>query len=148
MMSLDKVFVTTVWFASGAALGELLKTRYGAAGFILGFIGGTIVAFLITWTVLASRYLLFFPFPLCRRGNCRSFRDYNWPKGTIYGWQRNGFRYRCRCGDQYFRDKNRFMEILPDGTMRPYKRYERGEWVDEATAQDVLDRHPHSPNGK
>ena len=30
--------------------------------------------------------------------------------------------FRCKCGDKYLREGNRFFELLDDGTRRPYMR--------------------------
>jgi hypothetical protein len=102
-------------------------------GHVLGFLAGFSGAFLLTWLVVLTRNLLLMPFPECRRGKCHTYRDYVWRRGTLYGWEKGGlFRYRCKCGDEYVRDGNKFLQVLSDGTTHSYKKYERGKkWVDD-----------------
>jgi hypothetical protein len=131
-MWLPRFIVTTLWFTIGAVLGVLLRPKFGVFGAVIGFFAGTLIAFFITWIFLVSKYLLLTPFPVCRRGNCRSFRGYLWRKGTIYGREKGGvFKYNCKCGDFYLRDGARFMELLTDGKTRPYKIYAKGIWLDD-----------------
>ena len=79
--------------------------------------------------------LLFFPLPFCRRGKCQAFgQDYIWRLGTLFGYETKGtYSYKCACGDIYIRNGARFMELLPDGTRRPYKRLvDFREWADDS----------------
>lgn len=134
MLTLPRLIVTVTWMASGVVLCSLLGRKWGGAGCVLGFLTGISGAFLLTWLLLASRNLLLMPFPKCRRGKCQSYRDYVWKRGTIFGWETGGrYRYRCKCGDEYLRDGNRFQQVMSDGTTVSYKKYQRGQWVDDAT---------------
>ena len=136
MLTLPRLLVTAIWIASGVAISSLLGRIWGTSGYVLGFLAGILSAFILTWLTVLSRNVLLLPFPICRRGKCQGRRGYVWKRGSIYGREQGGiFRYRCKCGDEYIRDGNRFMEVLSDGTTRPYKRYERGNWVDEEPAQ-------------
>ncbi len=94
-----------------------------------GFAG----AYLLSWAALLTLNVLLKPWPECRQGRCRSFRDYVWMRGTVFGWEKGGrFRYRCKCGDEYLRDGRKFLRVLGDGTTRGYKRYECGVgWMDD-----------------
>ena len=133
-MTLPRLILTAVWIASGIILSSLVGKAWGAIGYVLGFLAGIAIAFLLTWITILTRNVLLVPFPICRRGKCQTFRDYVWKRGTIYGREKGGiYRYRCRCGDEYIRDGNRFIEVLSDGTMRRYKKYQRGHWLDEGT---------------
>lgn len=125
--------MTTIWIVSGVVVSRIFEKCFGNIGYPLGFLAGFSTAFLLTWLVLVSKYLLLKPFPECRRGKCRTFRGYIWKRGTIYGREKGGeFRYRCRCGDEYVRSGCRFLLVLKDGTLLPYKRHESGKtWVDE-----------------
>jgi hypothetical protein len=133
-MTVPRLLVTAIWIAGGVVLSSALGRAWGGFGYALGFLAGIVSLFLLTWMVVLSRNLLLMPFPVCRRGKCHSYRDYVWKRGTLYGWEKGGiFRYHCRCGDQYVRNGDRFLEIQSDGTLRPYKRYECGnKWVDDA----------------
>jgi len=98
---------------------------------IFGFIAGGF----ITWLALKNRLLFFFPFPLCRRGKCyRLGTDCVWRIGTLFGYETKGiYSYKCRCGDVYIREGKRFMELLPDDTLRPYKKLIAfRKWADDS----------------
>lgn len=119
--------------ACGAILSILFGRASGVFGYMIGFLAGFSGAFLLTWVILVTLNVLLKPWPECRSGQCRTFRGYVWKRNSIYGWEKGGiFRYRCKCGDEYVRDGNRFLQVLSDGTTRPYKRYEDGKWVDDA----------------
>lgn len=133
MLTLPRLIVTAIWIASGVVLSSLLGRAWGTFGYVFGFLVGVVIVILLTWIIILSRNLLLMPFPVCRSGKCRTFRDYTWKRGTLYGREKGGiFRYRCRCGDEYIRDGRRFLQVLSDGTTRPYKKYEGGnQWVDD-----------------
>lgn len=117
-----------------------LLYRYLRESFGLGNGIAVLVAFCVvyvgTWVALMGRILLFFPFPLCRKGKCQSIDDYSWFHGTFFGKCSWGlYWYSCHCGDQYLRRGKRFMEFIPEvtdpptpwvdirkGKTRPYKR--------------------------
>jgi hypothetical protein len=123
-LTLPRFLVATSWFLCGALFWVALKRPWGVPGFYVAAIVGGIVGMFLTWAVLWGRLLLLFPLPLCRQGKCRSIgRDYVWRLGTIYGFEGEGvYRYKCACGDQYVRQGKKFMELLGNGTTRPYKR--------------------------
>lgn len=122
-MTLPRLLVTTSWIGCGALLAKDMGTAWGPVGYCFGFALGFIGAFVLTWAFLLGRFLLFFPFPSCQRGKCNRVADYVWKKGSIYGYEKGGiYRYKCRCNDEYIRRGKRFLEVLPDGTARPYKR--------------------------
>ena len=122
-----------------------LKTIWGIPVWI-GFPIVFVALCLIVWAALLSRLLLFFPFPICRKGKCHSIDDYSWSMGSYFGkcWW-GVYWYRCRCGDEYLRRGKRFMEFIPEvvkppspwfyiskGTTRPYKKLVGfRKWVDD-----------------
>jgi hypothetical protein len=123
------VRLVSVWFCIavsvlfGSFLGKHLEKIYGIAGRWTGYIIGILAVFILIWLVLLGRILLFFPFTTCRKQKCHGIKDYGWPIGAIYGRVGWGvYRYGCRCGDEYIRQGRRLMELLPDGTKRPYKK--------------------------
>jgi hypothetical protein len=69
--------------------------------------------------------------PKCRRGKCKVYHyrfEEMLPDGVVF---------RCKCGDRYFLTKNRrFMELLSDGSKKPYMKRKRfGKWeVDHSQA--------------
>ena len=137
-MTLPRLLVTVIWIASGAAISSVLGRLWGGSGYVLGFLAGILCAFLLTWLIVLSRNLLLMPFPVCRQGRCHSFKDYVRKRGTIYGWEKGGiFRYRCKCGDEYVRDGNRFLQVLSDGATRPYRKYQGGKWMNDEPGQNA-----------
>jgi hypothetical protein len=122
-LNFPKLLVTAFWILCGAVLAIQLRRAWGIAGYIVGFPVGFTGALMLTWAVLVGRILVLFPLPVCRRGKCRGFRQYTWRKGTIRGWEEWGvYLYRCKCGDLYIRRGRQFIQLLPDGKERPYKK--------------------------
>ncbi len=122
----------------GTALGGL-SWRWASEppiGLVLLPALGVLFVALFIWAIQLGRLRLFYPFPLCRQGKCRTYRDYTWDVRTIYGRVGWGcYVYRCSCDDHYFRRGKRFMEIVPPEDLeasgeiamaevitRPYKR--------------------------
>jgi hypothetical protein len=122
-LTLPRFLMATIWFICGGFLGVALKKPWGRPGFYIGCLIGTIGGMILTWAILTGRLLLFFPLPPCRQGKChRLGTDFVWKKGRILGYEGKGiYHYKCRCGDEYLRKGKKFLELLPDGTRRPYK---------------------------
>jgi hypothetical protein len=116
-------------------LAGLFIASYGAKHFgWLGLLLGVPVGLAVAFGVLYGVLLLFvivesliwggIPYlPPCRSGKCRSgllsdFGDYD---PAEHNGEYGGY-FRCRCGNLYHRDrkKGRVLEVLPDGTQRPY----------------------------
>lgn len=105
-----------------------LGGRFGWIGYLLGGpLGAAIMLGVICVAVLAWLFfqnLLFrgLPWlPVCRNGRCKggflaSMGDYKpaWNED----WTLRGFR--CRCGAVYQKRGRRFVEIAPDGAVKPY----------------------------
>lgn len=101
---------------SGTALGVLSWRWAGGSseGLVLPSILGILFVAFVLWALQLGCLGLFYPFPVCRRGKCSTFRDYTWDVRTIYGRVGWGcYVYRCSCNDHYFRRGKRFMEIVP-----------------------------------
>lgn len=89
----------------------------GVAGFLVGFFGAWAVLYGVFWVLGYLQQIIYSgrpPNPPCRNGKCRSV-DY---KFESPGKGQSG--YRCRCGLLYRKRGQRFMEALPDGSLRPY----------------------------
>jgi hypothetical protein len=75
--------------------------------------------------------------PTCRQGRCvggrlTDFGDYNSVKDEEGGL----FGFRCRCGDIYRKVGRRFVEVAPDGSIRPYLIWSRTwGWIDDDEPQ-------------
>lgn len=127
-MTLFSLLLGILWVASGFLASQALGRSFGLIGGLVGFGGGALLAYLATWAVWIGGNFVFYPLPACRNERCVQF-DYVWKRG---GWNPNAeefererggvFHYRCKCGDEYIRLGTRFMQVLPDGTLQPYKR--------------------------
>ena len=67
--------------------------------------------------------------PICKSGKCRKERDFE-PSAT----EPEKRYYTCKCGIRYVLQRKgtygrQFMEVLPDGTTKPYMKHSRfGRW--------------------
>ena len=103
--------------------------EFGWLGFIIGGLVGVVVSFgglmlaAFVWAVVESLLFGGIPYlPPCKDGKCKSgwltdFGDYEPerdPEHRAY--------FRCRCGHLYWRNRTegRVLEVLPDGTTKPY----------------------------
>jgi hypothetical protein len=133
-LTLRRLLVLIICVSFGSELGIGLGRRWGLIGLAIGFPLGTFLAVYCADFIVVGWYRLFIHFPHCRNGKCSQPSDYMWLAGTFYGcegWRK--FRYRCRCGDIYLRKGRHFMEVLPDGTLRLYKKQIGfGKWEDES----------------
>ena len=103
---------------------------FGWIGFLLGVPIGLAVAFGVLYSVMSLFVIVEsliwggIPYlPSCGNGKCKSgllsdFGDYE-PAQHNGEW---GGYFRCRCGKLYHRDRKKrlVLEVLPDGTERPY----------------------------
>jgi len=123
-LTLPRLLMVSLWFACGAIFGLAFERHWGHPGLYLGWIVGTLSGMAVTWALLLTRLLFLFPLPPCKQGRCtRIGKDYVWKRGRILGYEGNGvYLYKCNCGDQYLRQGKKFLELLPDGTSRPFKR--------------------------
>jgi hypothetical protein len=113
-MSLFELLYLTLIITCGWISGHSLGQRLGIKGWLLGVPAGVIVPMFLTQAVLKAFYKRRPNRPGCRRGKCTS-ADYSTGKFT-----QQGVLFRCRCGDTYVRKGNRFGELSPDGSIRPY----------------------------
>lgn len=118
------------------------SASFGWIGFIVGGIVGAIVSFggvwLLTliWAVAEGLLCDGIPYlPTCGNGKCKSglltdFGDYEWERN-----EELKAHFRCKCGKVYWcnREEGRVLEVLSDGTMKPYMvwRSFRGWYPDE-----------------
>jgi hypothetical protein len=108
--------LTVFWIVCGFIGAEYFGKMWGVGGYIFGFLIGFVIPSTFTWLIELRDELLFRPLPACRRGKCQGMKDYVFQTGYEI--------YRCSCGDKYiFKTKEKqFVEILSDGTERPYKK--------------------------
>ncbi len=122
-MTLGMLLLGIFWFFCGL-LAHRLGESFGFFGYIVGFVCGAVAGYFVSWIVLVGRLRLFYPLPLCRRGNCQGYDAYHWPLRTVYGWEWwEIYRYRCNCEDgDYIRKGKQFLMFLPDGETAPFKK--------------------------
>ena len=134
----------SVWFCLaigvifGRLLGNQLENLCGLAGCWAGYIIGFMAVLIIIWLAFLGHISLFPRFTTCRKQKCHRIHDYGWPIGAIYGRVGWGvYRFGCRCGDEYICEGKKFLEILPDGTKRPYKKLIGfRKWADDLDSQE------------
>lgn len=128
------------WIALGVALAHRLERFYGLSQWVGAPLSIALVL-LIVWAFSLGRLLLFFPFPPCRRGKCRSMDAYTWVMGRLYGQEKwSTYHYWCKCGDEYIRESKRFLQVLPDGTRQTYmKLVGFRKWQPESAKQNSAD---------
>ena len=113
------------------------KNHYGWIAGIAGFAFGFLIlplAFAFLGRVMDLAFEGRPRFPTCRNGKCRS-DDYK--VVSLKGRNRwIGTRYGlfCKCGTKYEKKGRRFLEVLPDGSRRPFMiwRSFRGWFADDA----------------
>jgi hypothetical protein len=116
-VTLIELAVLTIWFALGCAGAVWGGTHYGWIGGIMGFAGGLAVPAGLVELLTYMEKMLYRgrpPHPACRRGTCQ-YGDYR-PQAVEGG----GYALFCRCGGRYRKTGRRFMEEMPDGSLRPY----------------------------
>ena len=128
-MNIFNVLFWCLCSVGGGLLGVFLYGRYGIMGMAIGCIVGFILSNYLLKGIVAilSRIeTIIRPLrPSCRNGKC-TVRDYEVSVNSV------GLIFRCKCGDRYVHENGRFMEILPDGSRRHYKkRTILGKWIGE-----------------
>jgi len=129
-MSGIHVLVLALIIGCGVVLAQFLGRSLGWLGYLIGFLVGILIAFAVLYLLGRVESCLLPHLPICRGGRCK-YKDYELIQG---GHRDPGFLYRCKCGDTYVHipAEKRFMELLPDGTKRPYKkRGFPGIWKDD-----------------
>ncbi len=137
----ELLFIIVV-LTGGLILAGYASSKFGWLGFVGGGILGVIASLggllLVLYVWAFSEALCFggIPYlPTCGNGKCKSgllsdFGDYE-PETD------EQFRayFRCKCGTLYWRNRKegRVLEVLPDGTMKPFKiwRSFRGWYSDD-----------------
>ena len=109
----------------GLVVARYAGARFGWLGFVVGFVAGGVAS---SGLLLGGIWLLIVSvgmftgtptFPLCGNGKCSA----TWTRQPgDYRPEKAGGRLvvRCRCGLQYVRRGRRVLEVLPDGTDKPY----------------------------
>jgi hypothetical protein len=101
---------------TGVAVGYYSGLQWGWVGCVLGFFVGTIAAFGF-FEITSRIFGRHRPWhPVCKNGVCNG-HDYKWVES------KDGYPVcECKCGNRYLVKNNQFMEVLPDGNVRPYLR--------------------------
>ena len=101
--------------------------RFGCVGYVLGLPLGVVAMFsaiyaaALSWVYVEGLLFDGVPWlPTCPKGRCKGgrltdFGDYHSIKIDTDRWA-----FRCRCGDTYNKVGRRFVEVVPDGSFRPY----------------------------
>src|SRR5438876_11680787 len=133
-LTVPRLLILSLWIFCGAILGLTLLNPWGRLGLFVGCIVGFVGAMFATWAITMA-YFWLFPLPVCRQGKCsRLGRDFVWRQGKILGYEGKGkYLYKCRCGDHYVRQGNKFMYLAADSTTRPYQQLVAiRKWADDS----------------
>jgi hypothetical protein len=117
-MTLIEMLVFIVLSLALLAVGRFLSGRWGTAGWLVGVlpvgIFWTYVAYgIVRGTFLEVRHSLS-PRPICRQGRCKTTAY------VLVSASSEKALFRCRCGDLYLSKANRFSQIMPDNSLKPY----------------------------
>lgn len=128
-MTIFELLQVSAVIAAGYSCGKLLSVRYTIAGWIAGFVLGCLSAIAVRWVLLTWLIHLenkWWPVrPPCKNGTCYA-GDYVLIQVLDRG---EATVYRCSCGTDYLRRERQFMELLEDGSTRPYMRKNKhGVW--------------------
>jgi hypothetical protein len=121
-------FVLWILGLAGLLAAIWMRNRFGFIGYVIGLSTGAAVMLgilslaTLTWICIQGLLSRGVPeFPVCRNGCCRGGHlsdpgDYK----TVWNddWTVRGFR--CRCGATYQKVGRRFVEVAPDGSLKPY----------------------------
>ncbi|MBI5368620.1 MAG: hypothetical protein HZA54_16410 [Planctomycetes bacterium] len=120
--TLLELLLLLVLVAAAVALSAL----GGAYGGVPGGLAGLALLPLALW--LHAKVFPGRGFPCCPHGTCRT-DDYIFGHATPWG----PFVLRCRCGLEFLPDGARVLEILPEGTVRPFRVWRpRVGWTEDA----------------
>ncbi|HEX7640933.1 MAG TPA: hypothetical protein VF472_01865 [Burkholderiaceae bacterium] len=129
-MNIVEFIVCLVYVIVGGAIAFWCGAHFGAVGYVIGFLVGSLATVVVLALIAAAvfwlerRISVGVPhYPACRNGCC-SADDYKIagvaPQTTLI----------CQCGDEYDKRGKRFVRIGPDGGEIPYLRWKPfGSWV-------------------
>jgi hypothetical protein len=129
-MTLIGLVLLILLFGIVLAVGTFLDALPGALS-IIGFVA-ILCAFIFFAWLLKKRAL-----PICRNGTCR-VKDY---EGLPVQMNEHGAKFRCRCGDVYRLEGNRFLFIGKDGREAVHKvrKHTGGAWGDLVASSSHTD---------
>ncbi len=109
-----------IWFIAFPTFGVF---GYSIFGGFLGGLVGFLIGVVVIWAIFVLRLMIAYPLPECKRGVCCGCWNYHWAAGSLCGlmkWDQH--LYWCCCGDSYVRQGRRFLVIIDNETLRPYKK--------------------------
>lgn len=117
-MNLFELLMFASIIAAGYFCGKWMGVYYGIVGWIIGFILGSSLA-VAAWFALNKLIRLRAKWrpirPICKNGKCpaRVYKLLECKERVVF---------QCRCGTKYLKNGRRFMEMLDDGSTKPYMR--------------------------
>jgi hypothetical protein len=135
--TLFELLLAAACIGSGVVLAISIGGRFGAIGYVGGFIGGVVglfacVAALGFFIVFAVGLLTGIPeFPECSNGKCRVRPKFD--SDYRYEMIDGQLAARCKCGTAYVKKGRRFLRLHDDGTLGKYMIWKplRGWFIDE-----------------
>ena len=128
-MTLFELGFVSLGLCGGLAGSYFGYARHGWMGAVVGAVAGSGGIFFVVegmgW--LESVWRKYHPaFPVCRNGVCQA-ADYK----SVESRQGHPI-WQCKCGTNHIFVGRRFLEVLPDGTFRPFMNKRRlGGWEHE-----------------
>ena len=107
-------------------VGKSLALSFGVLGWIIGLVVGGSIPLLIRKGFVLFLDKCFPSRPPCKNGTCHA-QDY---ETVEYRCEDNSsvLVFRCKCGTKYALSFPYFMELLEDGTPKPYMKKIWGKW--------------------
>ena len=129
-MSLIELAFAGLNVGAGLTCGYYGYREYGVVGAVVGGIGAPVGLILLVEGIgrLGVAWHRRKPVnPICKNGICQS-DDYR----CVDLWNHH-LKYQCKCGTTYVAKGRQFLEVLPDGTLKPFMRKRRfGDWEPDA----------------
>ena len=131
-MNLFELLFFLLMSAGLLGLGYFLSAKWRIIGWLIGAVPvglvlGAVLLGTIKSTLTALRHNVGSR-PVCRQGKCQS-RNY-----VLIDSTSERTMFRCRCGDKYVQQGNRFLQIFPDGSWRPYMVHDASKaWTPDAS---------------
>jgi hypothetical protein len=118
VMTLIETLVFMILSGALVALGHFLAGKWGSVAWLIGGVPVALFWALVMFGTARSVFIQFrqslSPRPVCHQSKCR-LRDYVLVDSTPFKAV-----FRCRCGDLYLSEGDRFSQILPDHSLLPY----------------------------
>ena len=124
-----ELMVFVLWVGFGVLASVWLGQKAGWVGYVFGFLLGAGVGFGLLFALVycaASLFKNVWPdnssVPFCKNGKCQAGHyEIHKTKDQNGNYRSDWF---CRCKERYHKKSPRFYEVLPDGSLKPYMKWQ------------------------